>query len=244
MSMTLTQLILVTYLLLCPTSNLQSTDPWIIPSCMSRPKWSHTLFFMVELSQTKGAKTTKVTDADYEAYYIRYGPSGELLQIASGTHWCGAPECQPPKEDFASSAEFSSRELRIAPTQEKGKFGTDWRGKSKDGGYWRYIGVPFESITYRNVSAAAAAFFDSIIENACYQEPVIPGSLYLVHVISIDNETHTIVVDDQGKKLSLDVSKAKMKGKPKEGGRISVEYLFKAGRYSVSKLTVEVTTGK
>ena len=43
----------------------------------------------------------------------------------------------------------------------------DARGKTANGGYWRYVGVKPESVEYSDVPRAVAARFDALIDGAC-----------------------------------------------------------------------------
>jgi len=145
-------------------------EGWIIPACTQKPKMSHSLFFMLEPSKREGTKLRKVVDADYELYYIRFRNSRDFLQIGSGHSWCNG--CGPSKQDMDDSTGVSSRDIAFGPENSR-IHGKDARGKLIKGGYWRHVAAPFETISYRDVSPAAAAFFDSIIDSVCFQEPRI-----------------------------------------------------------------------
>ncbi len=144
---------------------------WIIPACRGR---AIELGFHFNVVVPSGTKVVTGTESANSTVKIRFGAesSKEWLILGTGPTWGSG---LPVKEELDSLVEIADRDLRLPPTYDKrdpeglSVDGVDIRGRLKDGSYWRLTGHAFESISYRDVSDAAARFFDSIIATLCYQ---------------------------------------------------------------------------
>lgn len=216
---------------------------WAIPVCKKKPKWANGLEFMLELENTRGAKIKKSIDTDYTIYGIQFSSTTEELVIASGLHWCSG-DCLPFKSQIEASIEVSTKDL-VNFNQPENRYehvGIDSRGKLKDGSHWRKISGFIETIYYENVSLAASAFFDSIMDSICFQDPM--ADIYSAPVVSYDASKNVLTVDLDGHDHSYDISKAKMKGIPRKGDLVSVKFSKRHGNVQVSSVVVEVVANQ
>jgi len=139
---------------------------WNIPACKENEKREG---YSIKVMVPKGTKIAKGRDIDYTTINFRFGRTKQWLQIGTGMNWSSG---MPFKDDLDSSIEIFDRDIRFprAPLENMVYLdGIDVRGRSKDGTRWRETGNAFETLSYRNVSEAAAKFFDSIIDSGCYQ---------------------------------------------------------------------------
>ena len=117
----------------------------------------------LRLPLPKGSVIKRGRDHDYEEYHIGFGKKKNRVWL-SGIFGPNASSGEIPKDWLASSSDIVQRIW----TSEEDK-GVDARGKLANGNYWRYLGRYGESIKYYDVPKDAAEYFDSIIENLCYQ---------------------------------------------------------------------------
>ncbi len=106
------------------------------------------------------AHMTKVQDADYVNYFVRYGPERDKLWLtflfSMGTP-SAPPALQNPEIGWTAQKLFCNRL----------EYGKDWRGSADDGRRRRYVALPFEYATYEGVPPRAAKYFDKISGTMC-----------------------------------------------------------------------------
>ena len=140
--------------------------PWDIPACKGKDL---RVGFNIKVSVPDDTQVSRVRDSDYETIAFKFGNTDEWMQIGSGPSWGTG---LPFKEDVDNSVEILDRDIRFPLTPIVNKLsldGIDVQGRLADGKRWRFAGHAFETLTYRNVSPAAAKFFDSIINGGCFQ---------------------------------------------------------------------------
>jgi hypothetical protein len=142
-----------------------ATKTWVVPNCKGRPSQSYGL--RLRFTIPNEAKAKVVTDVDYQKRLIRYrhGRKKEWLVL-----WDGATVSMghPIPDDFLDVASFQERSLSVENATETGGGGTeDARGVLKSGGLWRWTGTLGQIAEYRDVSPAAASYFDKIIDDMC-----------------------------------------------------------------------------
>jgi hypothetical protein len=118
----------------------------------------------LRLPLPKGAIIKRGRDADYEDYYIGFGVKKNRVWL-SGIFGLTATVGKVSKEWLSISSDITERVWKSG-----GGEGVDVKGKLANGNYWRYLGLYGESIKYYDVPVEAAAYFDGIIENLCYQD--------------------------------------------------------------------------
>jgi hypothetical protein len=154
-----------------------ATKTWVVPNCKGRPSRSYGL--RLRFTIPNEAKTKVVTDVDYQERLIRYrhGKKKEWLVL-----WDGPTVSMghPIPDDFLNAASFQERSISIENAKQIGGGGTeDARGVLKSGGLWRWTGSLGEVAEYRDVSPAAASYFDKIIDDMCnegYPADPVSGS--------------------------------------------------------------------
>ena len=109
-------------------------------------------------------KRNPCDDACTQEIFYGSEKNQEIMRIGSGPLW-GA--IWAPKKFLISSS----------VTQERYRLdgnAFDYRGLDKEGRRWRFTGWIGETIEYSNVSDQAAKFFDSIIDNMCWDSGPFP----------------------------------------------------------------------
>jgi len=137
---------------------------WLVPNCKESPR---SAWLNLRFAIPKDAKIKVITDADYQKRLIRYphGKKKEWLVI-----WEGATVSfgRPTPEDFIDAASYQERSISYEDSKEIGGGGKeDVRGVVKSGGLWRWAGGFGQFAKYWDVSPAAAAYFDEIIDGMC-----------------------------------------------------------------------------
>src|SRR5215469_9114694 len=149
--------------------NLTMTDSvgrtWIVQDCGD--KLSQSSGLQLRFTIPKEAKIEVVTSDDYQKRFVRY-PHGKkkewLVLWKGGTVSMG----HPIPDDFLDAASFQERSISWQGASELGRGGAeDVRGVMKSGGLWRWAGSLGQIAVYRDVSPAAATYFDNIIDGMC-----------------------------------------------------------------------------
>jgi len=133
-----------------------------IPNC-SAAKVTGTRFVgkYLRLTVPKALKFKTGVDTDYIYYHIGFATNGKTAWLSGG--WGNLyGNVYPPGETLLGLDHYSYRRTSI---------GIDWRGVTKDGKYWRYVGAPavFETYHYETDSRHAADLFDKILDGVCFQ---------------------------------------------------------------------------
>jgi hypothetical protein len=158
------------------TSSLETTlvegdsTLWNIPACKDKRKREG---YSIKVTVPKGTEVAKGRDIDYTTINFRFGRTKQWMQVGTGMNWSSG---MPFKDDVDNSVEISDRDIRFPRASFENMIyldGIDIHGRLKDGTRWRYTGYAFETLSYRNVSEAAAKFFDSIIDSGCYQRSMV-----------------------------------------------------------------------
>lgn len=134
---------------------------WDIPPCTKASDGGR-VGFRLRLPVPKGPEVKGHTDIDYRYFAVAYGKGGGRFWL-EGIEGPNASLGYPNFRDVLSSAEFTERSWR------SGDFdGIDIRGRSREGYYWRYVGLYGSAVYYRGASSDASAYFDKLIANACF----------------------------------------------------------------------------
>jgi hypothetical protein len=116
----------------------------------------------IKLHPPKDAVVRKGRDVDYSDYAIRFGPKQAPAWLR-GIYGPTATSGAVPPDWLLLSTEVSQREWNFGDLK-----GVDSKGRLANGNYWRYFGRYGESVRYYDVPADAAAYFDGILNNACF----------------------------------------------------------------------------
>jgi hypothetical protein len=138
------------------------TAEFQVPSCEMSDTNMRFTFGRFSLAVPKHSRVRKGRDIDYTSFAIGWASSGKESFLA-GIYGPIAASGFPFDRWITSSYEFSSRSWRNGDS--------DWvdiRGRSQDG-LWRHVGTYGFSISYEKASSDGAAFFDRIIDSACFR---------------------------------------------------------------------------
>jgi hypothetical protein len=102
----------------------------------------------------------EILDADHRRQgFFLVGSDDKAMIHGVGPTWSfGAPG----NEEVWGSAEYEETTYDL-----QGVRLIDARGKMVDGKYWRYVGMPRESVSYDGLSAGEAAIFDQMLDKMC-----------------------------------------------------------------------------
>jgi hypothetical protein len=106
------------------------------------------------------------SDVDYGGSTVQFvsGKGNFQMQTMAGPT---ASSGHPYAEEYLNSQSFTERAIKV---RDRTADGLDARGRSKDGTYWRWVGpLLAEFATYRGADAAAAKYFNAILDSACFQ---------------------------------------------------------------------------
>lgn len=138
---------------------------WIVPDC--KDKTSQSPGLRLRFTIPKDAKIEVVTSSDYQKRIVwrPHGKKKEWLALwEGGTVSMG----HPIPDDFLEAATFQERSISWQGAGGLGGGGAeDARGVMKSGGLWRWAGSLGQIAVYRDVSPAAATYFDKIIDSMC-----------------------------------------------------------------------------
>ena len=131
----------------------------ILPVCKYDNKNENRVGQSFKFLVPKDAKVHTSID-DYWYFSIRKN-FGNREVVLSGIEGPNATLGVPPEEWILNAVEFTEHSYKNKP-----QF-SDLRGKSKDGTYWRFIGIFSVSIKYSGLTKEEAKYFDNIISSAC-----------------------------------------------------------------------------
>jgi hypothetical protein len=160
----LLRIVLAGVLVMTAQPSIFAQDQISVPACDSLPKPKKFVGDRLRLAISKGATVKKGRDVDYEDYYVGFGEQKNRVWL-SGIFGPTATGGMPSDKWMADS-----KEVRKGTWKSGVMRGNDIRGRLANGNYWRYFGTWGESFEYYDVSPEAAAFFDEMIKNVCYQE--------------------------------------------------------------------------
>lgn len=116
----------------------------------------------IKLHPPKDAVVKKGRDVDYSEYAIRFGPKKAPVWL-QGIYGPTATSGAVSPDWLWLSTEVTRRQWNFGDLK-----GVDAKGRLGNGNYWRYLGRYGESVRYYDVPADAAAYFDGILNNACF----------------------------------------------------------------------------
>jgi hypothetical protein len=149
---------------MCSVTVAAQSSQYSIPEC-NLSKSQKFVGDRLRLPLPKGAIIKTGRDIDYEDYYIGFGVKKNRVWL-SGIYGPTATGGKVSNQWLTGSNDITQRIWKFSGGGE----GIDVKGKLANGNYWRYLGQYGEAIKYYDVPAEAAAYFDKIIENLCYQE--------------------------------------------------------------------------
>jgi hypothetical protein len=153
-------------IVLSPGASGQSNASQIInlPSCSMSERSGHRIVSMLEIVEfyaPRFASFTKMADADYVEYVVRYGPKQDNLRLKfMFGHMVGGHDTI---DSGSASIQWTETKWGCHADED----GTDLRGVSDDGRRWRIIKVPFGFAAYEAVPPKAADYFDKILNTMC-----------------------------------------------------------------------------
>ena len=132
---------------------------WDIPPCADGRQG----YTSLRVLPPEGAKVRGLSDDVSRFFHLNYKVGKEWFQL-DGVETPDATLGYPTYYWVLSSTELAARSWRSGK-----KSGLDMRGRSRDGTYWRFVGRFGLMVSYQSASAEAAAFFDKLLSNACFQ---------------------------------------------------------------------------
>ena len=145
----------------------QTSSTYSIPPCKATDSRNF-VGSRIRFPVPSDAVVKKGFDVDYGWYDITPPKNNSnVLSIGYGPMWGGLSGVENLRKLLTHQVERT-----LVPDDKKiiGS-GTDIKGRLKNGNYSRLFGFSWETIEYNDVSQEAAASFDSIIDNGCYQPP-------------------------------------------------------------------------
>jgi hypothetical protein len=132
-----------------------------VPSCDGSDSNNRFTFGGFSFVLPKHSTITRGRNIDYTSFALNWG-SGTEESLLRGMYGQMATSGFPVDNWIISSSEFSSRSWRNGEQEL-----VDIRGRSQ-AGLWRYLGSHGFLISYEKASSDGAAFFDRIIDSACF----------------------------------------------------------------------------
>lgn len=142
---------------------VQRPDEYVVSQCPESRATERLIGGRLKLLVPRRAVLVKGKDIDYSSY--RIGLKGAKTEWLAGIYGPSATSGTVSDKWLTDSVESKQRVWRAGQYE-----GVDAKGKLKNGKFWRYFGHLGEAIEYYDVSAAAASYFDSIIDSACFSE--------------------------------------------------------------------------
>lgn len=133
------------------------------PACSGDvPKGTRRVGEYVKLTIPKSFKFKTGIDADYRYFNIGFGKGSKKwwLRGGLGPMYAGV---NPSPEALMNHSSYSYRKTSI---------GSDWKGITKEGHYWRFMGSVsvFETYHYQTNLKTVSDAFDAILDSACFQD--------------------------------------------------------------------------
>ncbi len=140
---------------------------WEFPKCsVKKAEDSRFVGKYLKLTVPKKLKYKSGVDTDYIYHLIGIKTDGKTswLRGGLGNLYGGS---NPGGETLIGLQSYSYRRTST---------GTDWRGVTKEGHYWRYLGSVrvFETYHYVTESKKTADVFDQILDSVCFDESDLP----------------------------------------------------------------------
>lgn len=149
-------------LFLCACPGISAQDRYSIPACTASSASGEAVGGRIKLHLPKGAIVKKGRDVDYSDYAVGFGAKKSRVWM-HGIFGPVATSGKVPAEWLSASVEVTRGTWKFADLE-----GVDVKGKLANGNYWRYLGQYGESISYHDLPPEAAAYFDSLLNNACF----------------------------------------------------------------------------
>ena len=118
--------------------------------------------FEIKFLVSKDTQVINYREVDYIAWAINFGSAKDTIAL-KGFSGLNVGNGEVSREHIAASRRFTRRYW----THNK-QGGVDGRGTLKNGRFWRTFGMFGETVWYHNVPADAAAYFDRILDTACF----------------------------------------------------------------------------
>lgn len=134
----------------------------VIPVCPKPTDAEKLIGFEIKFVVPKDLETKQGNDIDYEYWGIVFGSEKDHSQLLA-FKGLNVGNGEPSRDEITTSRKLTRRYWR-----HNKRRGTDSSGTFKNGKRWRNFGQFGEVIWYHNVSADAAAYFDSLIATACF----------------------------------------------------------------------------
>ncbi len=145
----------------------EASSTWWVTTCSYERPVGKVIgpFDGLRINLPKGVRyQTRPGDIDYVIGTIEFGIwNPQQLEFWIGPSASGP---RPPSDLIEESREIK---LRYWRSVDKAREGVDARGSDVKGRQWRHVNIGSTGIMYRQASAAAAKFFDGIIDSMCIQ---------------------------------------------------------------------------
>lgn len=144
----------------CPSVLAQ--EQYSMPVCRSSSASGKVVGDRIKLHLPKGAIVQKGRSVNFSYYFVGFqAEKGRVwLQGLYGPKTKGG---KAPEIWISHSVEVIRRRWKFANLE-----GDDVKGKEADGTYWRYLARDGEHVEYFGMPADAAAYFDGLLNNACF----------------------------------------------------------------------------
>jgi hypothetical protein len=144
--------------------NDDSAPPWIIRQCRSDGEFPGRVGGSFVFKIPAGAEHLRESKSGGLVDRIRYPNSNDWLTVASSGY------SYPTDDEMATLKQVHRRPIKIIDDVYPSR-GSDYRGVTKDGKFWRWTGG-WDNAEYKASSSKAARYFDRIIDSA-YFRPVL-----------------------------------------------------------------------
>jgi hypothetical protein len=134
----------------------------VIPVCSKPSDTEKIVGFDIKFIVPKDTEIIHGGDIDFVAWAINFRAANKSPQLAA-FKGLNVGNGEPERADIDASRKLTRRYW----SHNKHR-GADSRGTLKNGNFWRNFGMFGEVIWYHNVPADAVAYFDRIIDTACF----------------------------------------------------------------------------
>jgi hypothetical protein len=134
----------------------------VVPVCPKLADGDKLVGFQIKLIVPMDTVIAQGHDVDYSYWSIAFG-EGKMRTELTGMSGFNVGNGEPMRDEVAASRRFERHYW--AHNKQRG---VDSKGTFKNGKRWRNFGMFGEVIWYFNAPVEAAAYFDRLLETACF----------------------------------------------------------------------------
>jgi hypothetical protein len=149
------------FLAIFMSTPLLATTSYDVASCVKNRK--KMIGWRLKIEIPKGASLKESSDVDYTAYSIKFREKKNDYFL-EGIHGPLASAGKVPAQWIQESDRLEKLSWQVGEVE-----GVDARGTLANGNSWRIVAMYGNAISYYDVPAAAANYFDRILDTACVE---------------------------------------------------------------------------